>query len=460
MEYTNSTRIDSASFAGLIGLARKDITPSIGIYSRNWGASKTDIATGVHRPLTLTCMTVQEHTSALPLVLIAADLGWWRSAADERALRGAILEAFHLPESRLMFCLSHTHAGPVLFTEDRSRPGGDRIAPYLEQLKDDAIAAISEALAQAVPSTLAWHYGQCGLATNRDLPSEHENRVLVGFNPAIPADDTLLVGRITDEDEKITGILVNYACHPTTLAWDNPLLSPDYVGAMRTLVEEQTDATCLFFQGASGELAPAEQYVGDVAIADAHGYQLGHAVLATLAGMRKPGSVLVRGHVVESGAPLAIWQSVPKTPSATLRAEMLTVNMLLKELPSLQEIESQWHDSTDRVRKERLWRLRGIRKTVGAGSSSPMPLWIWRLGDACLVGQPNEAYSWFQQQVRQALAPTPVAVMNIVNGYAGYLPPHNRYHEDIYAVWSTPFASGALEQLAETTINALKKAMQ
>src|SRR5690606_5825676 len=132
MEYTNSTRIDSASFAGLIGLARKDITPSIGIYSRNWGASKTDIATGVHRPLTLTCMTVQEHTSALPLVLIAADLGWWRSAADERALRGAILEAFHLPESRLMFCLSHTHAGPVLFTEDRSRPGGDRIAPYLE----------------------------------------------------------------------------------------------------------------------------------------------------------------------------------------------------------------------------------------------------------------------------------------------------------------------------------------
>lgn len=460
MEYTNSTIADNASFTGRIGVSRKDITPSPGIYSKNWGASTTDVAMGVHRPLTLTCITFQAYTSASPLVLITADLGNWRNAADERSLRMAILEAFHLPESRLMFCLSHTHAGPVLSTDDAFRPGGDQITPYLEQLKDQAVASIGEALSQAKLSTLSWHYGRCDLATNRDLPDERQDRVLVGFNPAIVADDTLLVGRVTDAEGAVTAVLVNYACHPTTLAWDNSLISPDYVGAMRALIEQHTGALCTFLQGASGELAPAEQYVGDTAVADAHGYRLGYAVLSVLAGMRKPGTILEYSHVVESGAPLAVWKSTPKIPSTVLLATTKTVQLPLKNLPTLTEIESAWQTSTDPVRKERLWRLRGIRKTVGDGDSSPMPLWIWRLGDACLAGQPNEAYSCFQQQVRQILAPTPIAIMNIVNGYAGYLPPRERYQEDIYSVWSTPFTSGALEQLTTTTIVALQEIMK
>src|SRR5690606_3129471 len=107
-------------------------------------------------------------------------------------------------------------------------------------------------------------------------------RLLVGFNPKEQADDTLLVGRVTDAKGKISGTIVNYACHPTTLAWENRLISPDYVGAMRELVEGNSDAPCLFLQGASGELSPAEQYSGDSALADAYGRQLGYAALAAL----------------------------------------------------------------------------------------------------------------------------------------------------------------------------------
>ena len=36
------------------------------------------------------------------------------------------------------------------------------------------------------------------------------------------------------------GTIVNYACHPTTLAWQNTLVSPDYVGALREVVEHST----------------------------------------------------------------------------------------------------------------------------------------------------------------------------------------------------------------------------
>lgn len=446
-----------SAFTGRIGITRRDINPPVGIYSRNWAAGVHDVAVGIHRTLTLTCLTLQSADDQPPLVLLSADLGWWKSATDERSLRTGILNAVGLEEPRLMLCLSHTHAGPGLFTEDENKPGGDLIAPYLALLKEQAVSAIEEALETARPSVLEWQYGTCGLAANRDQYYLEENRILVGYNPDTPADDTLLVGRIADADNRIRGVIVNYACHPTTLAWENRLLSPDYVGAMRELVESRTGGLCLFLQGASGDLAPARQYTGDTEYADACGRQLGYAVLSTVEGMRPPGKGLAFSHVVESGASLAIWKETDYPQSSVLRAEVKPVSLELKDLPSLEEIEEQWKASVNPVEKERLWRKRGIRKSLGEGRSAVMPLWVWRLGGTCLAGQPNEAYSSYQQQVRQALSPVPVAVMNIVNGYAGYLPPKKHYRNNMYAVWQTPFASGSLEKLQSATIASLQK---
>jgi hypothetical protein len=91
-----------------------------------------------------------------------------------------------------------------------------------------------------------------------------------------------LLGRITDRQGKQRGTLVNYACHPTTLAAENKAISPDYVGAMRETIERATSAPALFLLGMCGDLAPRYQYVGDTAVADQHGRQLGYAALATL----------------------------------------------------------------------------------------------------------------------------------------------------------------------------------
>lgn len=449
--------LKNPSFSGLIGVSQEDITPPVGIYARNWGAAKHEVAEGIHRPLMLTCNTFQSSKNEQPLVLIGADLGWWKNAEDERFLRHSILKTLSLEPSNLMFCLSHTHAGPSLFMEDAEKPGGNLIRPYLEQVIERAITAIKNALSTAVPATLAWHYGKCDLATNRDLPELASERLLVALNPDKVADDTLLVGRITDLKNQIIGTIINYACHPTTLAWDNRLISPDYIGAMREVVESKTDAPCLFLQGASGELAPKEQYVGDLKLADTYGRQLGFAALSVLEGMLPANSQLHFSGAVESGAPLGIWKQIPFEPSKKLSICMMEVEFLLKPLPSLAEIEKEWEASEDNVQKERLWRKRGIRKTVGNGETSKMPLWIWQLGDSFLIGQPNEAYAEFQQKLRAQLAPNAVAAINIVNGYAGYLPPKDLYTKDMYAVWQTPFASGSLELLIDTAHEAAQQ---
>jgi hypothetical protein len=449
MSFTPLSIVPSG-FRGVIGAARQDITPPIGIYARNWGAARHDSAEGIHRQLTLTCLTFQAEVDSAPLVLIGADLGWWRNREDEWALRSAILEAFRLDEARLMFCLAHTHAGPGLQRADTDRPGGHLIGPYLDHLRHGTLCAVRAALSGARPATLTWRYGRCDLAVNRDLPEPgHSKRIVVGYNPSLPADDTLLVGRISlDGSDRTLATIVNYACHPTTMAWENRLISPDYVGAMRELVESATAAPCLFLQGASGELAPAEQYTADPAVADRHGRRLGHAVLATLEAMQRPGRALAFRRVVESGAALAVWDEVEANPCGALAAEMHQVEFHLKPLPPLPEIHRQWQQTSDPVQKERLARKLAVRRFVGNGAATSMPLWVWRLGDSLLFGQANEAYSKFQLELRARFAPGAVAVMNLVNGTLGYLAPAECYDgPELYQVWQSPFDRGSLEQL-------------
>jgi len=435
-------------FAGKIGLAREDITPPIEIYSRSWGAATHDIAAGVHRPLTVTALALVSADGP-PLILIATDLGWWKNSVDEWFVRGAVLDALHLPAERLLISLSHTHAGPSLSRDDGDKPGGALIAPYLLTLRDRIIRAARAALASSRPALLSWRYGQCNLAHNRDLPEADTTRHVVGYNPNEPADDTVLVGRIEEPGSgRILATIVNYACHPTTLAWDNRLLSPDYPGAMREVVETVTGAPCLFLQGASGELAPAEQYVGDAAVCDRHGRRLGHAVLSVLESWSEASMVFDR--VVESGAALAVFRPEPPATSGELRADLRPIELALKPLPSLAEIEEKWRNCTDRTLRERLWRQRGIRKTVGDGTTAAMPLWTWRIGEALIIAQPNEAYSQLQSELRHRFRPRPVIVLNVTNGYAGYLPPRTHYTRDQYSVWQSPFAAGALENVIET----------
>lgn len=445
------------SFKGFIGVATEDITPPEGIYNRNWGASIYDVSEGVHRPMELACLIFKSSLTEKPLVLISADLGWWKSSKDELFVREGILRHFSFEPSQLMVCLTHTHAGAGICSEDSFKPGGQLIQEYLNQIRKAGIDAVQRALSSISPANLAWSYGKCDLATNRDLPDRNMNRELVGFNHGREADDTLLVGRITNIENQILATIVNYACHPTTLAWDNRLISPDYIGAMREIVESNTSAPCLFLQGASGNLAPAEQYVGDFVIADKHGRQLGFAVLSTLEGMLPPGVMLTYQQVMESGASLAIWDRTPYESDVTFCSEVIEVTLPLKLLPSLAEIQQEWKVCKDRVLKERLLRKLLIRESVGDGEAAKIPVWIWRLGNSLLIGQPNEAYSDFQLELREELSSYAVGVMNIVNGSIGYLPPHKLYDTDTYSVRQTPFAAGSLELLIKSTIYSAQK---
>ena len=447
------------SFRGRIGIAREDITPPVGIYSRNWGAAEHDTADAIHRPLTLTAFTLTATSGGDPLVLVDADLGWWRRRQLFQQFRERLLKELSLDTSRLIFALSHTHASAPLMDSDSSLPGSELLGDWMEHIYESTLSAIKRALSEADDAILDWHTGRCALAAMRDLPDPNtsKTRMICGFNPNVPADDTLLVGRVTAPSGTVRATLVNYACHPTTLAWENTAISPDFVGAMRETIEEATGATALFLQGMSGDLAPRHQYVGDVEVADRHGRQLGFAALAALNDMEPAGNQLCFDGVVESGAPLAVWRHQPSEVSTELRASECTTDLALKDWPSADELERQRVACHDRARKERLRRKRDIRRSLGDDADFSMAVHVWRMGDAILVGGAGEAYSQLQQELRCRFPQQPVICMNLVNGWVGYLPPAELYDMDVYPVWQTPFDRGCLEQVTKVMINAIEE---
>lgn len=446
------------SFRGTFGVARRDITPPVGIYSRNWGAALTDTATSVHRPFTLTVLTIKEEDGGEPLAMISLDLGWWRTSREEEVLAQAVLEAGISP-GRYLLALSHTHAGPIFCSGESEKPGGAWIASYLQLLTEKIRGALAEALAQSRPGLLEAATGSCRLAANRDLPDPEAERLLVGWNPDLPADDTLLVGRVSDGNGNCLATMINYACHPTILAWENTTLSPDFVGAMREVVEKETAAPCLFFQGASGELAPRHQYVGDPNVADRAGKSLGHAVLGVLYGMLPSGDELAYNGAVESGAPLAVWALRSRSKySHSITVKNIPIEHPLKpDLLSVEEIRTQMADCRDPVLAERLQRCLLHRQSLGQGDSEIRLHHLWRLGEIFLVSIPDEAYSALQISLREALGTAPLFISTLTNGSRGYLAPRKSYRAKSYASGQSPYAEGCFERTVECLQTELNK---
>jgi hypothetical protein len=443
------------------GVAVRDITPPVGIYARSWGAASHEIAEGVHRPMLASATVLAPLAGDTPeLVLVALDLGWFPYLPDEDALRANVLQRIGKAEGTLLINMSHTHAGANVNSRLEGVPGAEMIIPYLAHVTDQVTHAIEEAREALAPAWLTFGQGRCELAHNRDFWDAEAQRFVCGYNPGAPADDTLVVVRVTGEEGQTRAILFNYACHPTTLAWQNRLLSPDFVGAAREVLERAFEAPAIFLQGASGELAPRDNYVGEPAIADRNGRQLGYAVAAVIESLPPAGTRFVYQGLVVSGADLGTWGYEPLDDDALaactqLRAETIEVELMLREPPD-PTLPAKLAAATEHHEREKLTRKILLQEALGSDPAHTMPIWIWRLGQAALVAIPNEPYSALQQRLRQRFVGTSLLVLGVTNGTAGYLTPQDLYGRGIYQERQSPFASGCLE----ATIAAAERGLE
>jgi hypothetical protein len=459
------------------GLATTDITPPPDSYHRNWGAAAHDAAVGIHRPLWGAAALLAPEESGAEHLLVTLDLGWLRTAEMEE-----LLDRLHagtgLPSGQLVVTFSHTHSAINLDLARTGEPGGHRIRPYLDALPERLLEAVARARADLAPVELTYAMGQCSLAANRDHWDEARGIWTCGTDPDGPADDRVQVVRVTRPGGAPVAFVVNYACHPTTLAWTNRLLSPDYVGAMRELVETTTGVPCLFALGTCGDLGPRDGFVGEPAVADCNGRQLGYAALQAIESMPPAGTEMRYAGPVVSGATLGIWEHRPVAPERaaalrTFRATVLELSLPCRELPSAAEVETElerWRQREQRAlvedraeeaaecraRLERGRRLLRRLEELPPDGQARYEVILWQVGDGVWVWFNGEPYSLMQRELRSRFPGTPIVTGVLCNRPHSYILPRERFGLGLYQEECSTLAPGALEQILEAIAGQLQ----
>jgi hypothetical protein len=285
-------------------------------------------------------------------------------------------------------------------------------------------------------------------------------------------------------DQKTLATVVNYACHPTTLAWDNTLISPDYPGAMREIVEAATEAPCIFIQGASGDIGPRHGFVGDTQVADQNGRQLGYAVLSTLENLPPVDAQMKYGGAVISGATIGTWgyensSMAQRERAAAWQAQHSEVPLDYRDdLPrhdDLQREAAEWRKKesaaneagdADAARDARAMIERTTRRLVRVAhlddaKTYPYPIRLWKLGDAVWLALDGEHYNVLQRNLRERFAGTPLIIGTLANGSnVWYLPDEASYGKGLYQEDASILAKGSLEKLEAALIDQVEELLQ
>lgn len=456
------------------GVGRVDMTPPPDIPNGMWMAQRHVRAEGIHQTLWLTALALRKGGEAV----IVLDIDWCLlSDRQDRAVRAAVSTATGVPSERVLPVCTHNHAGPV--TQDAYRgEGEDDVHAYVGRLPAWAAEAAAGAMGALEPVRIVAGRGRSGIGANRDLRLP-DGRAVAGPNPDGFADTEVGVVRVERLDGSPLAVLVNYACHPTVLGPDNRLVSPDYPGTTKRVVEEATGARCLFLQGAAGDMGPIETFVGDAESAERLGRRLGleAAKVALELDARPVRPRLDR--VIPSGAPLTVWVDEPyDAPEPDLAVARRFVRLPVRTpLPDLFEhadqrlarwqgvLEERVREGGDAraiaeahqvVERERLRAIRadGFRNTDGFD----IELQALMLGPVALLFAWGEPYARIGVEIKQNSPVADTFVVGYLGGDPTYVATPEAFTEpQPFQIENCPFAPSAAAEMVDAAVELLEE---
>jgi len=476
----STTRVPAPTSILRLGHARADVTPPVGIYHRMWGAARHDQATGVHRPLLADVLILEPVEGAAERVVrVQLDCVLLGDGQTDDVVAG-ISGIAGVARERVLVTHSHSHSAGFFDPGRIPLPGGDLIEPYLASLKTSLEDLTRQALAGLGTVSATYARGRCDMAANRNFSDPERGIYTTGYNPDQPADDLVLVARVEDLDGNPRLNLVHYACHPTTLAWENTLLSPDFIGALREVVTAQTGTPCVYFQGPCGDLGPKDGFTGDTGIADRNGRQVGFAALSALASLG-PGrhDFAYQGPVV-SGATIGTWAWTPFSEEREAAARHWAGDSFSVDLPykPLQDTESLTadlaryteaqeqadasgdtvgaRDAAAQAERCRRW-LRRIAELV-QGNTYPYRFSVLDIDDAVWITCSAEPFSLLATELRRRFPSKTIFISPVAGDpQLAYLLTRDLYDRGLYQEEVSSLAPGCLEAVLEAMTEAVEK---
>ncbi|HEU5318814.1 MAG TPA: hypothetical protein VFX49_22055 [Chloroflexota bacterium] len=428
----------------LAGTARVVITPPVGIHLTGFAGRAP--STGVHDDLTATALLLAERDPSgaarddTRVAVVALDLLYMPGDTLVPAIKAQVERATGIPSDRVLLCCSHTHYGPVL--NGRQEGGEEPIAVAYHQALAHQIAGVILAASQNLrPVTLAVGRGSVKVGINRR--ELRDGRIVLGQNPPGTLDSEVLVWRFdaaggpdvtpgapagwVRRSPETVATIVNYACHPVSLTSSTRHVSADYPGVMRGVVEKLVGGTCLFLQGAAGNINPSLM-IAEWDVPRRLGHALGAEATRALLLAEPVAAAPLRFARQAAGLPALTPPSIDAGRARVAELEQDRSRILSQNPPNAGRL--WWVDTV----------LERTRKGLDAlESGRPLPpvdatFAALRLGDTALVTNPSELFCEIGMAIKQGSPFAHTAVVGYTDGAVGYIPTRAAYPEGGYEV--------------------------
>lgn len=264
------------------GVASTEITPQEPIRLSGYGSRKTP-SEGISQPLYAKALAIGDGTEESPLsVFITLDAigvpAWVTAGVSERLKAKKEVE-----RKQLVIAASHTHAGPALngcipymFIEGITPEEKAVVDKFTDDLLDKLEAVALKAIENRQPGKVEWGKGEVTFAGNRRVLKDG---VWAGFGTQEDGsvDHSLPMLRVTDSTGKLMGVLVNYACHCTTLGGNFNQIHADWAGYAQAEIEKRhPGAVAMVAIGCGADQNPNPR--GELENAEAHGIAIADEV--------------------------------------------------------------------------------------------------------------------------------------------------------------------------------------
>ena len=377
---------------------------------------------------------------AIDLSVLGIDLSL-RGERPAQEMRVRAAEALGIPVSHVMLNTSHVHSGVALPEYAPDTPEQLRLkGRYKQDLARMIVEACVEANERLQPARAGFGLGESRIGVYRR--EVRDGRDVLGEVPDHPIDASVGVIRIDDLNGEPIATLFRYSCHPVTMGPLSAVVSSDFPGPARDVVESSLGGLALFVQGAAGNINPRVGIGIETDCRDTKnrvGLELGGEVLKVAAGIRTNTRAGVRrplGNV--PNVLFTPWEEIGPPGATELRAAEHTIVLDYAELPSADEAASildRWQQ-TLRERREREaqdWEIRVAEKyeswaelLVEAVAHDHPTAELYaqaiRFGNIAIAGLNAEV---FFESALEITARSPVLntlVLGVTNGTIGYLP--------------------------------------
>jgi neutral ceramidase len=266
------------------GIAKVDITPTENLYMGGYDAScRAGRSDGVDGKIYIRALVFDDKINKVAFV--EADIVSL-PPSDYTPLRKQISSETGIPFEYIMLGCVHNHAAP--YPDEKNKD-----SKWSKQLNGMFVTAVTNAITDLEPVKIGGGTGKSNIAMNRrhimedttsyttfdennssqsygkyktDKPvmiHEMAGVVRLGNNPNGSIDDAVGILRIDKISGEPKAVLVNYACHGTSLGGRNNKISPEWNGYMLNYIEDNIPGvTGIFIQGASGDINP--RFVGGI----------------------------------------------------------------------------------------------------------------------------------------------------------------------------------------------------